>query len=190
MPTEALPHLILGKIAAAEHRFAEAESELSQALNLEPASAEAIFALGGVRFSVDDYGGAIALFEKALQLAPDSHQGHSLLGTAYQYADRHSDAVREHKRAFELKRSLANFGLLCYAYYLKHRLLVLAVSILAALASIITAYPPPGMAVLVFILLLGLVNFAYGSRSRGLAIWLLALGLVALYILSRAWRMP
>lgn len=66
-----------------QHRFAEARSDVLEELKQHPSDVEAYNLLGIIETNQRDYAGAIASFQRALQISPRSTKTHNNLGSVY-----------------------------------------------------------------------------------------------------------
>ncbi|MBI4518622.1 MAG: tetratricopeptide repeat protein [Deltaproteobacteria bacterium] len=73
-----------------------------QALTLDPDSAPAHQAMGGLLYEEGNWDGALAEFREALRLQPRSAAAHGGLGNALQSKGALTDAIREYRRALAL----------------------------------------------------------------------------------------
>jgi tetratricopeptide (TPR) repeat protein len=118
-PEAAYPHYLLAKIYSDQAQVKKAAAELQQAVSLQPDFAEAWSDLGSVRKTFLDEAGALAAFEKAVQLAPNDPVAQTRLGTELLGQGKAHEAVPHLQEAVRL--GPANQS----ALYNLHRALVL-----------------------------------------------------------------
>lgn len=93
-----------------------AESAVDHALLLDDRSADAFYSLGWVRRLNDDYSGAIAAFEKAIELNPNHARAYARLANRYA-AQGHDDlAYSMVQKAYELDSMSAEMNIIMGAY--------------------------------------------------------------------------
>jgi len=101
-PEAAYPHYLLAKIYSDEAQVNRAAAELQQAVSLQPDFAEAWSDLGSVRKTLLDDAGALAAFEKAVQLAPGDPVAQTRLGTELLGQEKAHEAVPHLEEAVRL----------------------------------------------------------------------------------------
>jgi tetratricopeptide (TPR) repeat protein len=113
-PRDFLTYAALGKIAAAHHRYPQAEKYLKQATSLNPRNPDAFLYLGQMYFDTDRPLDAKAALRQAVQLTTDVtrnryqvQKAHFLLGRILMQEHRAEEAHAE----MLIARSLANKGL-------------------------------------------------------------------------------
>jgi len=113
-PRDFLTYAALGKIAAAQHRYPQAEKYLKQATSLNPRNPDAFLYLGQMYFDTDRSVEAKAALRQAVQLTTDVtrnryqvQKAHFLLGRILMQEHRAEEAHAE----MVIARSLANKGL-------------------------------------------------------------------------------
>jgi len=79
-------------------RLAEAQIEAERALQLEPTSLIINYLIGFVRYYDRDFPGAIAAYNKALELEPKFGPSHSLLGWTYMAQGKYAEAQIEYDK--------------------------------------------------------------------------------------------
>jgi tetratricopeptide (TPR) repeat protein/DNA-binding winged helix-turn-helix (wHTH) protein len=88
-----------------------------QALRLDPATAEAHFALGSVYYATGDADQAVTELQRGLQLASNSGEGYRRLGSAYLAQGRKDEALQAYERAIQWSPYYAdNYQMLGDAY--------------------------------------------------------------------------
>ena len=96
-----------------QHRLAEAKTAVLQELNQHPSSVEAYNLLGIIQTNQQDFTGAIASLQKALQLNPRSTRTHNNLGNVYLAQRQNELADNEFRTVLRLDpaNSEANYNL-------------------------------------------------------------------------------
>lgn len=89
----AYPHYLRAKAYTAMKQFKSAETDLNQAVSLAPGFAEAWSDLGEARKALGDSAGALAAFQKAVQLAPRDPVAQTRLGSQLLDQDRAREAI-------------------------------------------------------------------------------------------------
>ena len=105
-PDDAGAHLGLGVGLAMVGELAAARSSLGRALDLNPSSALACFALANLLATTDDWRDAIPLHERALRLSPRDPMRYAFeggLAGALLRAGRHAEALAHARRSVELQ---------------------------------------------------------------------------------------
>jgi len=86
----------------------EAEQIFREVLLKDPANVDALRLLAGVAMRAKQYGDAEALLERALEIAPDFHQGWLDLGLARQEQDKIDSAIEAYERVIRLEPDRPN----------------------------------------------------------------------------------
>ncbi len=81
----------------------EAEKIYRDVLLRDPRNVDALRLLAGIAMRARQWGDAEALLERALEIAPDFHQGWNDLGLARQEQDKTEDAIEAFERVVQLK---------------------------------------------------------------------------------------
>jgi tetratricopeptide (TPR) repeat protein len=102
-PDLAPAHSYLGTALSEMGRFEEATEQMQAAINLAPNSTEYEFNLGFIRKLAGDYAGAMAAFEKSVELSKGQNaRCLAELAEAYEKLERFPEAVATAQRALEL----------------------------------------------------------------------------------------
>ena len=95
-------HANLGAALVATGRLDDAERSLSLAMTLSPQDGDIHLNMGHVRFSREDYEGALESFTKASSVRLGWSKAHMNMGAALHRMDKYADAESEFKRAVML----------------------------------------------------------------------------------------
>ncbi len=95
-------HLSLGRTLTNQERFPEAVAHFSEAVRLQPRSAEAHLDLGVALSRQGKASEAIRSFGEAVRLEPGYEQAHFNLGAALAGAGRYDEAIREFTEALRI----------------------------------------------------------------------------------------
>ncbi len=104
-PNDAVAEYQIAQILEVQQQPDEAAKRLERAVEIDPAFPEALIALGRRRMRAEDHAAAIALFERALELRPESEPAHYALMTAYRNAGRRDAALRIKAKLDELQKA-------------------------------------------------------------------------------------
>ncbi len=100
------------------HRFDESIATASQALELDPSSAAALFARGWSRYFVDQDDGALADLDRALEIDPEEGIGYSRRAAILRDQGKFDRAAKDFERAIQLapndSPSHRGYGVLLY----------------------------------------------------------------------------
>ncbi len=100
-------HLSLGRTLLDQGRLDEARGHFTEAVRLQPGSAEAHHGLGLALAALGQTDGAIESFREAVRLQPDVAEAHSDLGLALAERGRSDEATAELEESLRLKPDLA-----------------------------------------------------------------------------------
>ena len=113
-PNDYSSHLYLGVIRFKQREFAQAEQELTKAIQLQADSADAYFYRGQVQLESGNSQAAVPQFEKAIQLygsaSKVSQPAHTALAKALDTLGRHAEAERETEIAKNLGQPAGQGG--------------------------------------------------------------------------------
>jgi TolB-like protein/tetratricopeptide (TPR) repeat protein/DNA-binding winged helix-turn-helix (wHTH) protein len=107
----------LAGVHAAQHRLADAEQELKQAIALQPGNWRFYNELGRFLYHNGRYEEAAATFQEIVALDAENTQGWGNLGTALMLSGNFFDAIPAFRRAIEIEPHVdwyANLGLIYY----------------------------------------------------------------------------
>lgn len=107
-PHSAAAHTLLGSVYTIEHKFQEAGTELTEALRLDPADAQATYLLGLVRLHQYDLAAAHDLFDRARLAQPSRPEITTALALTARRAGRLEDARMYLRAALEADPSYAD----------------------------------------------------------------------------------
>lgn len=108
LPNSRIPPLLSEAIALhREGNIAQARTRYLEILGLEPAHAQALHLLGVTAIQVKQFGSAVELIDKALDVKPDYAEAWSNRGLALQALGRLQDAIASFERALALRSDAA-----------------------------------------------------------------------------------
>jgi len=116
-PKWAEPHLLLGRIYAAQKQPLQAQEMFQEAIKLKPEFAEAYLALGLLHLQQKDHEKAVESLREAVHLRPEYALAHLSLGNAYVSAGKWEEASKEFQTTLDLSPQdkglsfFANFSL-------------------------------------------------------------------------------
>lgn len=102
VPDAAYPHYLRAKICAEQNDVERAAEHLKEAVSLRPDFAEAWSDLGQARRTLLDDVGALAAFQRAVDLSPGDAVAQYRLGVAYLHAAKIHEAIEHLEAAFRL----------------------------------------------------------------------------------------
>jgi tetratricopeptide (TPR) repeat protein len=98
-------HKLLGLTLFFYKEYVTSERELLTALRQRPGDQEALYYLGRVYYTQNNFPPAVTAFRKLLEEDPTSYKGYDNLGLCYEAQEKTEEAVRAFKRAQELARA-------------------------------------------------------------------------------------
>jgi len=118
-PQAALAHVFLAEVLSASEQYDEAESELWEALSLEPYNAGLHVKLGRFLIARNRLSEARERFQRAIEISPEDAEAHLMFGYCLGQAQEFEEAERLLERAHELRpdddKALVYHGMLCLA---------------------------------------------------------------------------
>lgn len=102
-PNDPYVHFRYGQALGKLKRWADAETEMRKAIELDPKYADAMLGLSGILFGEDKLDDALHCSMKAVSLAPNDVDTHRVLAQFYSIKGEHDLSAQEFKIAFGLK---------------------------------------------------------------------------------------
>lgn len=97
-------HRLMGLTLFFYKEYTLAESELARSLQLKPRDTEALYYLGRVYYTQNNFGPAIEAFRKLIAWDPNSYKGYDNLGLCYEAMEKPDEAAAFFKQAQQLAR--------------------------------------------------------------------------------------
>jgi tetratricopeptide (TPR) repeat protein len=116
-PNDAELHESLGEFYLDGRSDSDAQSELQEALALDPSRTKTLYLLGRLYVLENENDKAVPLLKRALQLQPNLNEASGLLGTAYVRMGQYANAVPTLERAAPLD----HYGNIHYQLYVAYR---------------------------------------------------------------------
>jgi cytochrome c-type biogenesis protein CcmH/NrfG len=103
-PKDPTSFILLGSTYLDKHDFPKAEGALKKAVALNPNNFSAQFNLGLTEMQLEKSGPAVASFQNAVRLAPNSADAEQALSEALKAQGRNNEAETEFRKAEELRK--------------------------------------------------------------------------------------
>jgi tetratricopeptide (TPR) repeat protein len=115
-PASAKAHYLLGKSYIVSGRYAEAETELTTAVDIDQKYAPAYFELGNLYYKLRKFPDSIGKYNLAVKYDPQNYQAYNNLGAVYQMTNKFKEAEAAFFKVKELNPKFAgackNLGIL------------------------------------------------------------------------------
>lgn len=106
-PNNADAHKLAGLTLFFYKRYFMAENELRAALRLRPTDKEALYSLGRIYYTQNNFPPAIRVFQRLIVLDPENYKAYNNLALCYEAVRRNDEAEMMFKKAQQLVRKLA-----------------------------------------------------------------------------------